>query len=118
MGGRCLLGRRLLGPAARRGSSDLRACGRGAAMRYRRAVPAALPATGIDLVRFTASLFAAPDLRALEQRYLAGFGRLLGVRINGFDLVDPETTRQSYSAAVNVSDAFLACYRRTAWDVD
>src|SRR5262245_26621123 len=44
--------------------------------RYRRGVPA----TGIDLVRFTASLMEAEDLRALEERYLAGFGRLLGVR--------------------------------------
>jgi DNA-binding CsgD family transcriptional regulator/GAF domain-containing protein len=72
----------------------------------------------IDLIRFTASLLAAPNLQALEERYLAGSGRLLGVRFNGFDLVDPETTHRTFSAAVNVSDAFVARYRRSAWKVD
>jgi DNA-binding CsgD family transcriptional regulator/GAF domain-containing protein len=75
-------------------------------------------AKGTELVRFTESLLAASSLEDLRQRYLAGFGRLLDVRINGFDLVDPETTRQTYSASVNVSDAFLASYRRNGWRVD
>jgi len=75
-------------------------------------------AIGMDLVRLTESLLTASNLQALKERYLAGFGRLLGVSLNGFDLVDPETTRQTFSAAVNVSDAFLASYRRTAWYVD
>jgi hypothetical protein len=75
-------------------------------------------AMGPDLVRLTESLLAAPDLEALKERYLAGFGRVLGVQVNGFDLVDPETTRQTFSAHINVSDAFLACYRRGTWTVD
>jgi DNA-binding CsgD family transcriptional regulator/GAF domain-containing protein len=75
-------------------------------------------ATSLNLVRLTESLLAASNLRALEERYLAGFGRLLGVQVNGFDLVDPETTHQTFSAHVNVSDVFLACYRRGAWTVD
>ena len=57
-------------------------------------------ALGMDLVRFTESLLTASNLQALKERYLADFGRLLGVSINGFDLVDPETTRQTFSAAV------------------
>jgi DNA-binding CsgD family transcriptional regulator/GAF domain-containing protein len=75
-------------------------------------------AKSLELVRLTESLLAAPSLQALAERYLAGSSRLLGVGINGFDVVDPETTRPIFVAPVGVSDAFLARYRGTAWIVD
>jgi DNA-binding CsgD family transcriptional regulator len=75
-------------------------------------------ARGIELIRFTESLLSASSLQELKQSYLAGFGRLLDVGGHGFDLVDLETRRQTWSATVNVSDAFLACYRRNGWTVD
>jgi DNA-binding CsgD family transcriptional regulator/GAF domain-containing protein len=75
-------------------------------------------AKGIELVRLTESLLAAPDLPAIAERYLAGSSRLLAYGSTSFDLVDPETTRLTFSAPVGVSDAFLACYRRSGWHVD
>jgi DNA-binding CsgD family transcriptional regulator/GAF domain-containing protein len=80
--------------------------------------PGSDPAGGIEPVRFAQSLCAASSPQELERRFLAGFGRVMGVAIYGYDLIDPKTKRPSCFVAANVSDVFLACYRRTARDVD
>ena len=74
------------------------------------------PAGSIGLVRFVESLVAASNLAQLERRFLAGFGRVMGVEMYSFDLVDPGTRRPTRVAAVNVSDAFLASYARVRDD--
>jgi DNA-binding NarL/FixJ family response regulator len=70
------------------------------------------PARSIGLVHFVESLVGASNLEQLERRFLAGFGRVMGVEMYSFDLVDPRTKRPTRVAAVNVSDAFLASYAR------
>jgi DNA-binding CsgD family transcriptional regulator len=80
--------------------------------------PGSDPAGGIELVRFAQSLCSAPSPRELGRKFRAGFGRVMGVEIYGYDLVDPQTGRPSCVVAANVSDVFLARYRRTAMDVD
>jgi DNA-binding CsgD family transcriptional regulator/GAF domain-containing protein len=75
-------------------------------------------ATGIDLIRFTESLLAAASIRQLEQRYLAGFGRMFGAAMYSFDLINPDSGRFARSATANVSDAFLAAYHGGGRDVD
>ncbi len=79
--------------------------------------PGSDPAGSIELVHFVQSLVAASNLEQLERRFLAGFGRVMGVAMYSYDHVDPATKRPTRIAAVNVSDAFLACYARVR-DVD
>jgi DNA-binding CsgD family transcriptional regulator len=73
---------------------------------------------GIELLRFARSLSAAPDLEQLKRRFLAGFGRLLGMPMYGYALVDPRTNSPTCVANGNVSATFVACYERRAKDVD
>jgi hypothetical protein len=73
---------------------------------------------GIELLRFARSLSAAPDLEQLKRRFLAGFGRLLGMPMYGCALVDPRTDSPTCVANGNVSATFVACYERRAKDVD
>jgi DNA-binding CsgD family transcriptional regulator/GAF domain-containing protein len=75
-------------------------------------------AGAIEFVRFVEMLVAASNLEQLERRFLAGFGRVMGTEMHGYDLVDPRTERPTRMAAVNVSDTFVARYERTARDVD
>lgn len=75
-------------------------------------------APGARLVRFAQSLFSASSLEQLERGFLAGFGRVMGVPVYGYDLVDPTTDRPRCIAAANVSDTFVARYEREARDVD
>lgn len=75
-------------------------------------------AHGAKLVRFAQSLSAASSLEQLRRSFLAGFGRVMGVPMYGYDLVDPATGRPTCIAAGNVSDAFVARYEREARDVD
>jgi DNA-binding NarL/FixJ family response regulator len=77
------------------------------------------PADGFELVRFARSLSSAASLEQLERRFLAGFGRLLGVPMYAYDLADPVTGRIScVGAAANISDAFTVRYEREGRDLD
>jgi DNA-binding CsgD family transcriptional regulator len=72
---------------------------------------------GVELVRFAQSLSAAATHEELRSTFLAGFGRLLGVPMYGYSLVDA-TGRPVCVANGNVSDTFVARYERDARDVD
>jgi DNA-binding CsgD family transcriptional regulator len=74
-------------------------------------------AGGVELVRFTQSLTASSTHGQLRDTFLAGFGRLLGVPMYGYALIDA-TGRPTCVANGNVSDVFVACYERDAKDVD
>ena len=72
---------------------------------------------GVELVRFAQSLSSASSHDQLRSTFLAGFGRLLGVPMYGYALVDA-TGQPTCVANGNVSDQFVACYERDAKDVD
>ena len=76
------------------------------------------PTQGAKLVRFAQSLSASSGLEELKGNFLAGFGRVMGVWMYGYDLVDPADGRPRCVAAANVSDAFVALYEREARSVD
>ena len=76
------------------------------------------PAEGVALLRFARSLSAAPSLEQLKRRFLVGFGRLLGMPMYGYALVDPRTGSPTCVANGNVSANFVARYERFAKDVD
>jgi DNA-binding CsgD family transcriptional regulator len=80
-------------------------------------MPGSEQAGGVDLVRFARSLSAAGSHHQLRRTFLAGFGRLLGVPMYGYALVDP-TGVPVCVANGNVSDTFVARYERHAKDVD
>jgi DNA-binding CsgD family transcriptional regulator len=80
--------------------------------------PGGDPAEGVELLRFARSLSAAPNLEQLKRRFLVGFGRLLGMPIFGYALVDPRTGSPTCVANGNVSANFVARYERFAKDVD
>ena len=70
-------------------------------------------------MRFAQSLSASASTEQLERRFLAGFGRLFGVPMYAYDLVDPVTGRVScVGAAANISDAFAVRYEREGRDLD
>ena len=69
------------------------------------------------MVRFARSLSAASSLAQLRRTFLSGFGRLLGVPMYGYALVDA-TGVPTCVANGNVSPTFVARYERTAKDVD
>jgi DNA-binding CsgD family transcriptional regulator/GAF domain-containing protein len=76
-------------------------------------------AEGFALVRFAQSLSGSASIEQLERRFLAGFGRLFGVPMYAYDLVDPVTGRVScVGAAANISDAFTVRYEREGRDLD
>jgi DNA-binding CsgD family transcriptional regulator len=67
-------------------------------------------AEGVELVRFVQSLSAAPSLEQLARRFLAGFGRVIGADIYGYNLGDPVADALRWYTGANVSDAFLVRY--------
>jgi DNA-binding CsgD family transcriptional regulator len=71
----------------------------------------------VDVVRFVRTLSAASSLDQLKHSFLAGFGRLLGVPMYGYALVD-STGYPTCVATGNVSPTFVARYERDAKDVD
>ena len=73
-----------------------------------RSRPGGDTAEGIELLRFARSLSAAPSLEQLKQRFLVGFGRLLGMPMYGYALVDPRTGSPTCVANGNVSANFVA----------
>ena len=72
---------------------------------------------GAPLVRFTRAISAAQHLDQLGRAFRAGFGRLLGVPMYGFYALEPGSPQIQHNVAVNVSDVFVARYKR-AMDVD
>jgi DNA-binding CsgD family transcriptional regulator len=64
---------------------------------------------GVALLRLASELFASADLGELEQRLMAGFGRLIDAPMYALYLLDPLTGRPRV-APVNVSETFLARY--------
>ena len=62
-------------------------------------------------MRFAGRLAGATSLDQLERRFLAGFGRLMGVDIWGYNVVDPVTGLRWFTRT-NVSDTFLARYAK------
>jgi DNA-binding CsgD family transcriptional regulator len=80
-------------------------------------LPASEHAGGVEVVRFVRSLSAASSLDQLKRNFLAGFGRLLGVPMFGYALVDA-TGYPSCVATGNVSPTFVARYERDAKDID
>src|SRR4051794_427593 len=75
-------------------------------------------AEGVELLRFARALSAAPSLEDLKQRFLVGFGRLVGMPMYGYALLDPVTNLPTCVANGNVSATFVARYERHAKDVD
>jgi DNA-binding CsgD family transcriptional regulator len=80
-------------------------------------IPGSEHAGGVELVRFARSLSAAASHEQLRRRFLAGFGRLLGVPMYGYALVD-STGLPTCVANGNVSATFVARYERDAKEVD
>jgi DNA-binding CsgD family transcriptional regulator len=80
--------------------------------------PGGDPAEGVELLRFARSLSAAGSLEQLKRRFLVGFGRLLGMPLYGYALVDPATGSPTCVANGNVSANFVARYERFAKQVD
>jgi DNA-binding CsgD family transcriptional regulator len=80
-------------------------------------LPGSEHAGGIEVVRFVRSLSAASSLDQLKRNFLAGFGRLLGVPMFGYALVDA-TGYPTCVATGNVSPTFVARYERDAKDID
>jgi DNA-binding CsgD family transcriptional regulator len=80
-------------------------------------LPGSEQSGGVEVVRFARSLSAASSLAQLRRTFLAGFGRLLGVPMYGYALVD-STGVPTCVANGNVSPTFVARYERTAKDVD
>ncbi len=76
------------------------------------------PVKGVELLQFASSLSASPSLDQLKQRFLLGFGRLVGMPMYGYALVDPVTNSPTCVANGNVSATFVARYERHAKDVD
>ena len=74
-------------------------------------------AGGVEMVRFVRSLSTALDREQLKRNFLAGFGRLLGVPMYGYALVD-STGWPTCVANGNVSPNFVARYERDAKDLD
>jgi DNA-binding CsgD family transcriptional regulator len=71
----------------------------------------------VEVVRFVRSLSAAGDQEQLKRSFLSGFGRLLGVPMYGYALVD-STGWPTCVANGNVSPNFVARYERDAKDID
>jgi DNA-binding CsgD family transcriptional regulator len=69
------------------------------------------------VVRFVRAVSAAATLDQLRRRFLAGFGRLVGVPMYGYALVDSTGTPRC-AASGNVSPTFVARYERAGKDVD
>jgi DNA-binding CsgD family transcriptional regulator len=80
-------------------------------------LPGSEQAGGVEVVRFVRTLSAASSLDQLKHGFLAGFGRLLGVPMYGYALVDP-TGYPTCVATGNVSPTFVAKYEREAKDID
>jgi DNA-binding CsgD family transcriptional regulator len=80
-------------------------------------IPESEQTGGVELVRFAKSLSAAASHDQLRRTFLAGFGRLLGVPMYGYALVD-STGSPTCVANGNVSATFVARYERDAKDVD
>jgi DNA-binding CsgD family transcriptional regulator/GAF domain-containing protein len=74
-------------------------------------------AGGVEVVRFVRSLAAASSFEQLERSFLSGFGRLMGVDIWGYNVVDPLIGAPRWFTRTNVSDTFIARYA-TARDHD
>ena len=68
-------------------------------------------------MRFVRTLSAASNQEQLKRNFLTGFGRLLGVPMYGYALVD-STGYPTCVATGNVSPTFVARYERDAKDVD
>jgi DNA-binding CsgD family transcriptional regulator len=81
------------------------------------ALPGSERRGGVEVVRFVRSLSTAASLEQLKRNFLAGFGRLLGVPMYGYALVDA-TGYPTCVATGNVSPAFVARYERDAKDID
>jgi DNA-binding CsgD family transcriptional regulator len=81
------------------------------------ALPGSEHPGGVEVVRFVRSLSTASSLEQLRRSFLAGFGRLLGVPMYGYALVD-STGYPTCVATGNVSPAFVARYERDAKDID
>jgi DNA-binding CsgD family transcriptional regulator/GAF domain-containing protein len=75
-------------------------------------------AGGLAVVRFAEALSASSSIDQIERTFLAHFGRLIGVRMYGFDLVDRTTGRVTHNVAANVSEIFVARYQRDIMDDD
>jgi DNA-binding CsgD family transcriptional regulator len=71
-----------------------------------------------ELLRFVHLLHSASTLEQLERRFLTGFGRIVGMPLYGFDLLDARTGRPLHVANANVSDAFAATYEREGRTAD
>jgi DNA-binding CsgD family transcriptional regulator len=80
-------------------------------------IPGSEQAGGVELVRFARSLSAADSHDKLRRTFLSGFGRLLGVPMYGYALVD-STGLPTCVANGNVSATFVARYERDAKHVD
>jgi DNA-binding CsgD family transcriptional regulator len=80
-------------------------------------IPGSERAGGVELVRFARSLSAADNHAQLRRTFLSGFGRLLGVPMYGYALVD-STGLPICVANGNVSATFVARYERDAKEVD
>jgi DNA-binding CsgD family transcriptional regulator len=81
------------------------------------ALPGSERGGGVDVVRFVRALSGATTLDQLKRRFLGGFGRLVGVPMFGYALVD-STGRPRCAASGNVSPTFVARYERAGKDVD
>jgi len=73
---------------------------------------------GAELLGFARSLSTSPSLDELKQRFLAGFGRVVGVPMYGYALLDPVVESPMCVANGNVSATFVARYERHAKHVD
>ena len=76
------------------------------------------PTGELPLVRFVQALHRGSTLDQLGRTFLAGFGRVLGVPMFGFNVVHPGTTRLRHQVAANVSDVFVTRYIREVMDDD
>jgi len=67
---------------------------------------------GVELLHFAQTLCGSSSHAQLEQRFVAGFGRLFDLPMYALYTLDPWTGRQRCVASMGVSDSFLARYER------
>jgi DNA-binding CsgD family transcriptional regulator len=60
------------------------------------------------LVRFAQAVAQATSYDQLDRAFVSRFGRSMGVRMYGFNVVDADTNRVEHDVSVNVSDMFVA----------
>jgi DNA-binding CsgD family transcriptional regulator len=78
---------------------------------------ASFAAGGEALVEFARSLTAASTLDELDRAFAPRFGRLIAAPMYGFYALDEDGSEIEHNVGVNVSDVFVARYRR-AMEVD